>query len=163
MGQLGGHWGGFGDGFIALLPLALLIFAMAIFVNKSLNFSSTSAILPLHETVPFNALVRSNATFMTSVLGVTCGFVIYWCLKNTCVAHSRCPGFHHVNVETLMVLHHFPDVETGVRVDVPGLSVLGLDVGHHSASQGHEWAFHVVVLPMDMGICRHFWCNITLS
>jgi hypothetical protein len=35
------------------------------------------------NTIPFNALERSNAAFMMSVLGVTCGFVIYWCLKNT--------------------------------------------------------------------------------
>jgi hypothetical protein len=51
-------------------------FAAAIFVNSLLNFWSASAILPLHEIIPFNALVRSDASFMTSVLGVTCGFVI---------------------------------------------------------------------------------------
>jgi hypothetical protein len=37
----------------------------------------------LHETIPFNALVRTNAAFIMSVLGVTCGLVIHWCLKNT--------------------------------------------------------------------------------
>ncbi len=52
-------------------------------MNSLLNFWSASAVLPLHEIVPFNALVRSNAAFMTSVLGVTYEFVIYWCLKNT--------------------------------------------------------------------------------
>jgi hypothetical protein len=58
-------------------------FAVAIFVNSLLNFFNTSAILPFRETNPFNALISSNAALMTSVLGVTCGFVIYWCLKNT--------------------------------------------------------------------------------
>ncbi len=57
-------------------------FAAAIFVNNSLNFLSTSAVLLLHETTPLNALVRSDVAFMTSVLGVTYGFMIYWCLKN---------------------------------------------------------------------------------
>ncbi len=79
-----------------------------------------------------------------------------------CVAHSHCLGFHDVDVEVLVVFHCRPDVETGVCVDVPGLSVLGLDVGHHHVSQVRKGAFHVIVLPMDMGICRHFWCNVAL-
>jgi hypothetical protein len=52
-------------------------------VNSLLNFWSASAVSPLCEIVPFNALVRSDAAYMMSVLGVTCGFVIYWCLENT--------------------------------------------------------------------------------
>jgi hypothetical protein len=52
-------------------------FAAAIFVNNLLNFSNASAILPSHETIPFNALVSSDAAFMMSVLGVTCGFIMY--------------------------------------------------------------------------------------
>ncbi len=138
---------------------AIVEFAMAIFVNNSLNFLSASAISPLRETVPFNALVRSNVAFMMSVLGVTCGFVIYWC----CVANSCCPGFHNVDVEASVMLHCHPNVETSVHVDVPGLSVLGLDLGHHRASQRCKRAFHVIVLPVDMGIHGHFWCNIALS
>jgi hypothetical protein len=61
-----------------------------------------------------------------------------------------------------MVLHCRPDVETGVRMNVLRLSVLGFDVGHYSASQGCEWAFHVGMLPVDMGICGHFWCDVAL-
>ncbi len=79
-----------------------------------------------------------------------------------CVANSCCPGFHNVDVETLVMLYRHFNVEAGVCVDVPGLSVLGFDVGHHRTSQGWEMAFHVVVLPMDMGIRRHFWCNAAL-
>ncbi len=52
-------------------------------MNSLLNFWSASAILPLREIVLYNALVRSDAAFMMSVLSVTCGFVIYWCLKIT--------------------------------------------------------------------------------
>ncbi len=47
-------------------------------------------------------------------------------------------------------------------MDIPGLSVLGLDVGHHCKSQGRKRAFHVVVLPVDMSMRQHFWCNIAL-
>jgi hypothetical protein len=65
------------------LAFAIADFATAIFLNNLLNFSSASAVLPSRETVPFNSLVRFDASFMTNVLGVTCGFVIYWCLKNT--------------------------------------------------------------------------------
>ncbi len=65
------------------------------------------------------------------------------------------------------MLHCHPDIETGVRVIVPGssvlgfdgvcvnvpeLTVLGFDVGHYHASLGCKWAFHVIVLPVDMGI-----------
>ncbi len=70
--------------FCCSFAFAIADFAVAILVNSLLNFLSASAISPLPETNPFNALlVRSNAAFMTSVLGVTCRFVIYWCLKNT--------------------------------------------------------------------------------
>jgi hypothetical protein len=62
---------------------AIAVFAIAIFVNNLLNFSNASAISPLRETNPFNALVISDAAFMVSVLGVTCGFIMNWCLKNT--------------------------------------------------------------------------------
>jgi hypothetical protein len=79
--QLGRHWGDFKDCSIVLLPLPSLLLPWH--SQSLLNFWSTSAVLPLHEISPFNALVRSNAAFMMSVLGVTCGFVIYWCLKNT--------------------------------------------------------------------------------
>jgi hypothetical protein len=61
-----------------------------------------------------------------------------------------------------MMLHCHPNVEAGVGVDVPGLSVLGINMGHHRASQECKQAFHVVVLPMDMGIRGHFWCNVSL-
>jgi hypothetical protein len=142
---------------------AVADFTAAIFVNNLLNFSSASAILSLRETVPFNALVRSDATFMTSVSGVTCGFIIYWCLKNTVSLILFALVFHNVDVEALVILHCHPNVETGVRVNVPGLSVLGLEVGHHRASQRCKWVFHVMVLPVDMGICGHFWCNVALS
>jgi hypothetical protein len=77
-----------------------------------------------------------------------------------CVANSHYPGFHNINVETLVMLHCRSDVEAGVRVDVQGSLVLGFDVGHYRASQGRKQAFHVVVLPMDMGIHGHFWCII---
>ncbi len=80
-----------------------------------------------------------------------------------CVIDSCHPGFHDVYVETLMMLYCHPDVETGVCVNVPGLSVLGFDVGHYRASQECKCAFHVVVLPVDMGIHRHIWFNIALS
>ncbi len=80
-----------------------------------------------------------------------------------CVTDSCRPGFHDVDVETLMMLYRRSDVETGVRVNVPGSSVLGFDVGHYCPSQGWEWAFHVAMLPVDMGIRGHFWCNIALS
>ncbi len=60
------------------------------------------------------------------------------------------------------MFHCYPDVEAGVRVDIPGLWDLGFDVGHHRASQGRKQAFHVVLLPMDMSICGHFWCNVAL-
>ncbi len=61
------------------------------------------------------------------------------------------------------MLHCRPNVQTIVGVYVSGWSVLGFDVGHYCASQGCKWAFHVIVLPVDMGICRHFWCNVALS
>ncbi len=61
------------------------------------------------------------------------------------------------------MLHCRPDVETSVCMNVPGLSVIGIDVGHYRASQGCKWAFHVFMLPVDMGICGHFWCNVALS
>jgi hypothetical protein len=48
---------------------------------------------PLHEIVLFNAFVRSDAAFLTSVLGVTYGFVIYWCLKNTVLLIIVAPIF----------------------------------------------------------------------
>jgi hypothetical protein len=79
------------------------------------------------------------------------------------VANSHRLCFHNVDVETLVMLHCRPDVEAGVRVDVPGSLVLGFDVGHHCSSQRCKPAFHVVVLPMDMGIRRHIWCNVALS
>jgi hypothetical protein len=76
-----------------------------------------------------------------------------------CVTDSCCPGFHNVDVETLVMLQCRPNVKTGVRVNIPGLSVLRFDMGHYCASQGCKWAFHVIVLPMDMGIHGHwqFW------
>ena len=80
-----------------------------------------------------------------------------------CVTDSHCPGFHDVDVETLVMLHCCPDVEAGVHVDVLGLSVLGFEVGHNRASQRYKWAFHVVMSPMDMGIRGHFWCDVALS
>ncbi len=80
--QLGGHWGDFKGCFVSF-AFANSDFAVAIFVNNSMKFWSASAVLPLRDTIPFNALVRSDATFMMSVSGVTCKFVIYWCLKNT--------------------------------------------------------------------------------
>ncbi len=58
-------------------------YATAIFVNNLLSFPNASAVSTLRETIPFNPLVSFNAAFMTSVSGVTCGFVMYWCLKNT--------------------------------------------------------------------------------
>ena len=61
------------------------------------------------------------------------------------------------------MLHCHPNVETDVRVNVPRSSGLGFDVGHYRASQWCKWAFHVVVLPMDIGICGHFWCDVALS
>ncbi len=79
-----------------------------------------------------------------------------------CVTDSCCPGFHDVIVETSVMFYCHPDVETGVRVNVPGLSVLGFDVGHYHASQGCKWAFHVIVLPVDMGILGHVWCDVAL-
>ncbi len=79
-----------------------------------------------------------------------------------CVANSCCPYFHNIDVETLVMLHCHTNVEAGVCVDVPGLLVLGFDVGHHHASQGCKRAFHIVVLPKDMGIRRHFWCDVAL-
>jgi hypothetical protein len=79
-----------------------------------------------------------------------------------CVTDSCSPDFHDVDVETLVVLQRHHDVETGVRVNFPRLSVLGFDVGHYHAPQGCEWVFHIVVLPVDMGICRHYWCGIAL-
>jgi hypothetical protein len=89
--------------------------------------------------------------------GLSSSFVCYVLVfEEHCVANSCCPSFHNVDVETLVMLHCHPNVEAGVRVDVPGLSVLGFDVGHHCASQGCEGAFHVVVLPMNMGIHGHF-------
>jgi hypothetical protein len=72
------------------------------------------------------------------------------------VADSCCPCFHNVDVETLVMLNCHPDVETGVRVDVSGLSVLGFDVGHHRTSQRCKRMFHEVMLPMDMGMHRTF-------
>ncbi len=82
--------------------------------------------------------------------------------KKYCVANSRCTCFHNVDVEALLMLHCHPNVEAGVRMDIPGLLVLGFDVGHHRTSKGCKRAFHVVVLPMDMGICGHFWCDVAL-
>ncbi len=99
---------------------------------------------------------------MMSVLGATCEFVIHLVFEGHCVTDFCCPGFHNVDVETSVMLHHHPYVETGVRMNIPELSVLGFDVGHHCASQGCKWAFHVVVLPVDMGIRGHFWCNAAL-
>jgi hypothetical protein len=46
-----------------------------------------------------------------------------------CVTDSCCPGFHNVDVETLVTLHRHPDIETSVHVNVPRLSVLGFDMG----------------------------------
>jgi hypothetical protein len=63
------------------------------------------------------------------------------------------PGFHNVDVEALVMLNCCPDIETSVRVNLPGLSVLGLDVGHHRTPQRCKQAFHVIVLLVDMGIC----------
>jgi hypothetical protein len=80
-----------------------------------------------------------------------------------CVANSHCPCFNNVDVETLVMLYHPLNVEAGVSVGIPGLSVLWFDVGHHRASHGCKRAFHVVLLPMDMGIHGHFWCGIALS
>jgi hypothetical protein len=61
---------------------AIAAFAIAIFMNNLLNFFNASAVSPLRETAPLNALVSSDAAFMTSVSGVTYGFIMYWCLKN---------------------------------------------------------------------------------
>jgi hypothetical protein len=61
--------------FCCSFAFAIADFAVAIFVNNLLNFSSAAAVLPFCETILFYALVRSNAAFMMSVLGVTCGFV----------------------------------------------------------------------------------------
>ncbi len=80
-----------------------------------------------------------------------------------CVTDSCCPGFHNVDVETSVMFHCRPDVETGVRVNIPGSSVLGFHPGHYCASQGCKWMFRVIVLPVDMGIRGHFWCDIALS
>jgi hypothetical protein len=107
---------------------------MAIFVDSLLNFWSASAVLPSHETIPFKELVRSNAAFMTNVSDVTCGFCDILVFEEHCVTDSCCPGFHNVDVETSVMLHRCPDVETGVCVNVPGSSVLGFDVGHYRAS-----------------------------
>ncbi len=147
--------------FCCSFAFTIAAFAVAIFVNNSLNFFNASAILPLHETNPLNAQVSSDTAFMRIVLGVTYGFVMYWCLKNT-VLLSLVTLFYNKDVETLLMLYCRLDVEAGVCTDVPGLSILGFDVGHNPASQGCKQAFHVVVLPMDMVICRHVWCNAAL-
>ncbi len=148
--------------FCCSFAFAVAVFAVAIFVNNLLSFFDASAVSPLRETNPFNALVSSDATFMMSVLGATCGFIYVLVFEEHCVANSCCPRFHSVDVETSVMRHCHPNVETGICVDIPGLLVLGFDVGHHHASQGCKQAFQVVVLPMDMGICRHFWGNIAL-
>jgi hypothetical protein len=51
-----------------------------------------------------------------------------------CVTDSHHSGFLDVDVETSVMLHCHPDVETGVRVNVPGSSVLGFDLGYYRAS-----------------------------
>ncbi len=80
-----------------------------------------------------------------------------------CVTDSCHPGFQNVDVETLVMLHCCSDVENGVHVNVPELSVLGFDVGHHRASQQEcKWAFHIIMLPVDMGTHGHFWCDVAL-
>ncbi len=47
-----------------------------------------------------------------------------------CVTDSCQPGFQDVDVKTLVMLHCRPNVETVVRMNIPGLSVLGFEVGH---------------------------------
>ncbi len=62
---------------LLLFCLCRCCFSTTIFVDNLLTFSNASVVLILHETVPFNALVSSDAAFITSVLGMTCGFVMY--------------------------------------------------------------------------------------
>jgi hypothetical protein len=68
--------------FRCIFAVVLAAFASAIFKNSSLTFASASAVSVSRDTVPFRALVSSAAALSTNVSGVTCGFVIYWCLKN---------------------------------------------------------------------------------
>jgi hypothetical protein len=93
-------------------------FSTAIFVKCSLNFWSTSAISPLRKIVPFNALVRSDAAFMTCFgcdLWV-CDILVF---EEHRVTDSCHPGFHDVDVETLVMLNCRSDVETGICVNIP--------------------------------------------
>ena len=63
--------------------------------------------------------------------------------EELCVADSCCPGFQNVDVEALVMLHCCPDVETGIRVNVPGLSILGLTwaiTAHPMGVNGHHVA-----------------------
>ncbi len=57
-----------------------------------------------------------------------------------CVTDSTQPGFHDVDVETLVMLHCHPNVKTGVRMNVPGSSALGFDwaiTAHPRGANGH--------------------------
>jgi hypothetical protein len=68
--------------FCCSLADVLVAFDSAIFKNGSLTFANASAVSVSRDTAPFRALVSSAAALRISVSGVTCGFVMYWCLKN---------------------------------------------------------------------------------
>jgi hypothetical protein len=71
--------------------------------------------------------------------------------------------FDNVHVETPMMLHRSADAVPNLTVDIPGASVLWVDVCHHQASKRCERAFHVIMLPVHMCICRYFGYHVALT
>ncbi len=79
------------------------------------------------------------------------------------VTDSGCSHFYYIDVEALVILHCYPNVETCFSVCVPCCSVFGFYVHHHCAAQGGKWVLHVIVLPMYMHVCNNFGSDVALS
>ncbi len=71
-------------------------------------------------------------------------------LEEYCVAYPCCSCFYDIDLETAIVFHGCPDVESGFGMGVPHLANVRFYMGLYCTHQGGEGLPHVIMLAMDV-------------
>ncbi len=83
-------------------------------------------------------------------------------LEKYLVAYLCCSCFYDIDLETAMVFHGCPDVESIFGKVVPCLVNIRFYMGLCCVPQGGEGLPHVIMLAMDVGIGQYLWGNVGL-
>jgi hypothetical protein len=73
------------------------------------------------------------------------------------VAYPCCSYFNNIDLETAMVFHGCPNVESILGMGVPRLANIRFNMGLYCPPQGGEGLPHVIMLAMDVGIGQYLW------